>query len=122
MYIPEKTIHPKKTSYQTTFFRLMRGSKIDTKKAPEDKQAKVTEILATFIALKKVNQCKAIINPASKKHKNNLKGTLSVIFFTSKYNKTKIKANNILNQTKGKASKEINAPKIAVKPQIKTIK
>ena len=36
--------------------------------------------------------------------------------------KIKPTANNIRNQTKGKACSEINFPKMAVKPQIKTIK
>ena len=39
------------------------GSKIEVKKAPVDKQASVIDILETFIALKKVIQCKAITNP-----------------------------------------------------------
>ena len=39
------------------------GSKIEVKKAPVDKQASVIDILETFIALKNVIQCKAIINP-----------------------------------------------------------
>jgi hypothetical protein len=36
------------------------------KRAPVDKHAKVIETLETFIALKKVNQCMAIIKPAIK--------------------------------------------------------
>ena len=39
------------------------GSKIEVKKAPVDKQAKVIQILETLMALKKVIQCKAITNP-----------------------------------------------------------
>ena len=39
------------------------GSKIEVKKAPVDKQASVIDILETFIALKNVIQCKAIISP-----------------------------------------------------------
>jgi hypothetical protein len=38
------------------------------------------------------------------------------------YPKIKTTANDIRHHTKGNASKEINFPKIAVKPQIKTIK
>ena len=43
-------------------------------------------------------------------------------FFTTKYNAIKIEANSILYQTSGIASIEINFPKIAVNPQMKTIK
>ena len=42
------------------------GSIREVKKAPVDKQAKVIDTFETFIALKKVNQCKAIIKPATK--------------------------------------------------------
>ena len=42
------------------------GSKIEVKKAPVDKQANVMDILETLMALKKVNQCRAMINPANK--------------------------------------------------------
>jgi hypothetical protein len=42
------------------------GSSSDVKKAPVDKQANVKEILEILMALKKVNQCSAIINPANK--------------------------------------------------------
>ena len=42
------------------------GSIKEAKKAPVDKHASVTDILETLMALKKVNQCKAIIKPANK--------------------------------------------------------
>ena len=45
------------------------GSNNDVKNDPVAKQASVTETLDTFIALKKVNQCNAIMHPASKKSK-----------------------------------------------------
>ena len=38
------------------------------------------------------------------------------------YPKIKTTAKDILHHTNGKASKEINFPKMAVKPQIKTVK
>ena len=38
------------------------------------------------------------------------------------YPKIKTTAKDMRHQTKGKASKEISFPKMAVKPQIKTIK
>jgi hypothetical protein len=43
-------------------------------------------------------------------------------FLIKKYTAIKTTASNILYQTKGIASIEISAPKIAVNPQIKTIK
>lgn len=122
MYNPPTTIKPNKTSYQTTFFPNNKGSKIDVKKAPVDKQAKVTETLETFMALKKVNQCKAITNPANRNANTVFLGIFVFIFLNLIYIKIKTTAKDILHQTKGKASKEIKAPKIAVKPQIKTIR
>lgn len=53
------------------------GSNKDAKNAPVDKQASVTDILETLIALKKVNQCKAIINPANR-------NPISIFFGTRK--------------------------------------
>jgi hypothetical protein len=55
------------------------GSIKEAKKAPVDKQASVTEILETLIALKKVNQCKAIINPANKNPTSVFFGTFKEI-------------------------------------------
>ena len=63
---PAITINPKKISYHTIFFPKNKGSINEAKKAPVERQAKVMETFATFMALKKVNQCKAIINPATK--------------------------------------------------------
>ena len=98
------------------------GSNIEVKNAPVAKQASVTDILETLMALKKVNQCNAIINPANKKESIVLAGSFKGIFLMITYTKIKPLAKSILNQTKGKASNEIKAPKIAVNPQIKTIK
>ena len=66
IYKPETTINPKKTSYQMIFLPLRIGSKKEAKNAPVDKQANVMETFETFIALKKVNQCNAITNPAKR--------------------------------------------------------
>ena len=49
---------------------------MDAKKAPVDKQAKVMETLDTLMALKKVNQCRAITNPATKNFKITFFGNL----------------------------------------------
>ena len=53
-------------SVEKIFFPKKKGSINEAKKAPVERQAKVMETLATLMALKKVNQCKAIINPAIK--------------------------------------------------------
>ena len=46
------------------FLPVQRGSRKDVKNAPVDKHAKVTEMFDTLMALKNVNQCKAIMIPA----------------------------------------------------------
>ena len=80
------------------------------------------ETLATLMALKKVNQCKAIINPAIKNLKIICLGIFVGMRLYRMYANIKNTANNILNQTNGKASSEINLPRMAVNPQINTIK
>ncbi|GEC77795.1 hypothetical protein FAQ01_06650 [Flavobacterium aquatile] len=78
---PKTTINPKNISYQTIFFLKKIGSIIEVKKAPVDKQAKVIDTFETFIALKKVNQCNAIINPATRNLRITFLGTVIGIFF-----------------------------------------
>lgn len=119
---PNTTINPKKISYQMTFFPKKIGSISEVKKAPVDKHAKVIETLETLMALKKVNQCKAMTNPATKNLSRILLGILIEIFFTLMKTKIKKTANSILNQTSGKASSVISLPKIAVNPQMNTIR
>jgi hypothetical protein len=75
MVSPKTTINPKKISYQTTFLLKKMGSIIEVKKAPVDKHAKVIDTLETLIALKKVNQCSAITNPATKNFRSILLGS-----------------------------------------------
>ena len=53
---------------------------MEAKKAPVDRQANVIEILEILIALKKVNQCKAIINPAKNKSNNSFFCNFNGIF------------------------------------------
>ena len=91
------------------------------KKAPVDKQAKVTDTFETLIALKKVSQCKAMIIPNVIKRKRIFGETLKSTFFQIINIKTKPTAISMRYQTKGNASSEINAPKMAVKPHIKTM-
>jgi hypothetical protein len=98
------------------------GSKSEAKKAPVDIIAKVIETLDTFIAEKKVTQCNAIKNPTKLNFKRVFRETFNCTFLTTINNKTKKAPNNILYQTNEIAFIDINAPNIAVKPQINTIK
>jgi hypothetical protein len=122
--IPKPTITrtPKKTSYKITFLPCNRGSNNEVKNAPVERQAKVTEILETLIALKKVSQCNVIINPAKINPTKIFNGTLNGILFIQIKNKMKTEAIDILYQTNGTAAREIRAPSTAVKPQIKTMR
>ena len=122
IYRPKITIKPNIISSSLIFLLKKIGSIKETKKAPVLIVTKATETLDTFMALKKKIQCKAIIIPVNKNLRIPFVSTLNDFFFIIKYSIIKITAKDILYQTKGTASKFIKAPKIAVKPQIKTIK
>ena len=98
------------------------GSMRDVKKAPVENMAKVIEILETLIAVKNVIQCKAMTMPAKKNFRMVLKGSRSEIFLILINTNIKTPAISMRYHTKGMASKEINSPKIAVNPAIKTRK
>ena len=98
------------------------GSNNDVKKAPVDKQAKVTEILDSLMALKKVSQCKAMIKPAKRSPIMVFVGSFNGIFLNAINKTIKPVANVIRYHTNGNASSDIKAPKTAVNPQINTIK
>ena len=98
------------------------GSKKEAKKAPVDKQARVTDTFETLIALKKVSQWSAITNPKNKKTMIVLRGIVISVFLYNIKSTINPTAISILNHTSGNASSEINSPKIAVNPQMKTIK
>ncbi len=83
---------------------------------------RATETLETLIALKKKIQCNAIMIPVKINLNKAFASIDTFLFFMIKYPNIKMDANDILNQTNGMASIEIKAPKIAVKPHIKTIK
>jgi hypothetical protein len=91
-------------------------------KAPNESIERVIETFETFIALKKVIQCSAIIIPENNNF--NIKDFETVILFLKikAYNNNTIEANVILYQTSSIESIEINDPNIAVNPKIKTIK
>ena len=98
------------------------GSNIEVKNAPVAKQANVTEILDSFMALKKVSQCKAMIKPAKRSPIIVLVGSFNGIFLNAINKTIKPVANVIRYHTNGNASSDIKAPKTAVNPQINTIK
>ena len=122
IYKPKITIKPNIISKSLIFLLKKIGSMNETKKAPVLIVTRATETLDTFMALKKKIQCKAIIIPVNKNLKIPLVSTLNDFFLTIKYNAIKTTAKDILYQTNGTESRLIKAPKIAVKPQIKTIK
>jgi hypothetical protein len=98
------------------------GSIRETKKAPVLIVTRATETVDTLIAVKKKIQCKAIRIPVKKNLAIAIQSTLNDFLFTRKYRTIKTIAKDILYQTKGMASRLINAPRIAVKPQVKTIR
>ena len=98
------------------------GSNIEVKNAPVAKQASVTEIFDSLMALKKVSQCRAMIKPAKSSPTIVFTGSFTGIFLNAMNIKIKPVAKVIRYQTKGKASNEINLPNTAVNPQINTIK
>lgn len=79
------------------------------------------ETVDTFIAWKKKIQCNAINNPTNVNLDKTFGETLNDFFLILIKQARKTAAKNILYQTKKSDSIVINAPKIAVKPQIKTI-
>ena len=122
MIRPTITNMPNSTSIHLIFFFCSKGSKNEVKKAPVDKHAKVTEILDTLMALKKVNQCSAMMQPAAKNRAITSGDARKGIFLKTKYRAIIAAAKLIRNQTKGKASSVIKAPRMAVNPQIKTMR
>jgi hypothetical protein len=119
---PIITRTPNNTSYKITFLPCSKGSNKEVKKAPVERHAKVTEILETLIALKKVSQCSVIINPAKTNPIKIFNGIANGIFFIQMKSNIKTEAIAILNQTNGMALSEIKAPNTAVKPHIKTMR
>ncbi|GFD74501.1 hypothetical protein KUL156_58510 [Alteromonas sp. KUL156] len=122
MYNPIITNKPNTISIVFILLLKKKGSINEAKKAPVLIITKATDTFDTFIALKNVIQCTAIITPEMANLINAFFSTLNDFFLIKKYKAIKPTANNILNQTKGTASIDINAPKIAVNPQINTIK
>ena len=110
------TNNPKSNSYPTILRLYTIGSIIAAKNAPVDIMARATETVDTFIAKKKVTQCKATIMPAKVNHNKVLVFTRSVNFEKRMYTRMNRDANPIRYQTNGKESREISFPRIAVKP------
>ncbi len=93
----------------------------EVKKAPVLIVTKAIETLETFIAIKKVTQCNAMIIPVITNLKREDFFILKDVLFIFKNKKINTEANSILYHTKGMASTEISLPNMAVKPQIKTM-
>ena len=85
------------------------------------KHITATEILATLIAPKKKNQCKATIAPTPRSGSISFLLILFICFLKSKKKKSATKAINILCQTKYGVSNEINLPNTPVNPRKITI-
>ena len=91
-------------------------------KAPRDKIDRVTDTLETLIASKKKTQWKEIKKPQSI-NISNCESEICILFFKILITKINARAAiRTLNQTIWKEFIEINDPKIAVNPKIKTIK
>ena len=95
---------------------------MDEKNEPSEKTDKVRETLETCMALKKKIQCKAINKPTKINLRKDFKGIRNDFFLNTRKIARNIPAKNMRYQTKASAFMVINAPKMAVKPQIKTIK
>ena len=122
MYNPPTTINPKNISSGFILLLKKKGSINEVNNAPVLIITNAIETLETLIALKKKIQCSAIIIPERKNFNNVFLSNRNDFFLMTKYKAIKIDANSILYQTKGIASIEINAPKMAVNPQMNTIR
>ena len=79
-------------------------------------------MLDCSIASKNVIQCKAIIIPGKENFNKVLKSILILVLLVIKYISVKTLAISILCQTNDIDDTDINSPKIAVNPAIKTRK
>ena len=94
----------------------------DAKKDPVENMAKVMETFEMLMDLKNKIQCTAIKNPTKVNCVKVFNEIAIDLFLYSKNNSKNTLANNILYQTKEASLTDINSPKIAVNPQINTIK
>ena len=122
MYNPTTTSKPRIISTALILLLKKIGSMSDVKNAPVLIATRATETFETLMALKNVIQWSAIKIPDSKNLNNDFLSSSNDFFLIKKQAAIKKEANSILNQTNGMASIDINFPKMAVKPQIKTIK
>jgi hypothetical protein len=95
---------------------------MEAKKAPREKTDNVMETFETCMAWKKNIQCNAINNPTKISFRKDRTGIRNDFFLKRRNSAKKTAAKNILYQTIASAVIVIKAPKIAVNPQIKTIK
>ena len=122
IYNPTITNEPNKISINRMRLLKKKGSINEAKNAPVLMVTKATETLDTLMALKKVIQCKAMIIPESKNLIKAILSTLNPLRVAKKNRAMITDANDMRYHTVGTTSIEISFPKIAVNPQIKTIK
>ncbi len=95
---------------------------MEAKKAPRENIAKVMETLETLMALKKNIQWTAMSTPTRVSSTIAFIGSANDLFLTKKKTSKNKVASPIRYQTNEASLTEINSPKTAVNPQIKTIK
>lgn len=121
-YNPAIITSPKNISYQRILRLKKMGSRMDAKNEPVENIASVMETLEILMARKKKIQCKAIKIPPNASFATCRTGNLNFCFVTIKYNNTKRPANPILYHTICASLMLMSAPKMAVNPQINTMR
>ena len=121
-YSPAIITSPKKISYHRILRLKKMGSRMDAKNDPVEKMARVMETLEMLMARKKKIQCKAIKIPPKTSFAIWRAGNLKFCLVASKYISTKRPASPILYHTICASLMLMSAPKMAVKPQMNTIK
>ncbi len=97
------------------------GSKMAVNRVKDDKQTIVIETFEAFIAPKKSIQCRPNNKPVANSLSVDFKSALSDIFLKTQNKPNDTPAINTLYQTNWYWLILINAPKMAVNPQTKTV-
>ena len=98
------------------------GSRIAAKNEPNENMAKVMDTLEMLMARKKKIQCRAISRPTKTSFTICLAGSRNDFFDSKRYATKKMVASPMRYQTKEASLTEMSAPKMAVKPQINTMR
>ena len=113
---------PKKISYHRIFLLKKMGSSMEAKNDPVEKMAKVMDTLEMLMARKKKIQCNAMRIPPKASFATWRQGSLKFCLVMSRYINTKMPASPILYHTICASLMLMSAPKMAVNPQMKTMK